>query len=214
MKKKLFLGSLTVVLLSQTAFSAPTTFQPVAEKNIGIHFKLPYSLGTHDGSVGLIKGGMTLDLSNLSGSAGELHVPISSITTGNEERDCHLQESLGLDYQKSDYPKDHVCNDHKLPTSGKNAVAFPEIILRITSMKSTGGQLEATGSWTIHGVTLPASIPLKLVFDGAKLRVQGKISFSLKAYGIEVKSAHVLFATISVEDQAQVDLNLLMEPKP
>ena len=200
--------------MTQTSLAAPTTFQPASEKPFGIQFKLPYSLGTHDGRVGLIKGGVTLDLSNLSGSAGELHIPINSITTGNEERDCHLQEALGLDYLKSDYPKEHVCQQQKLPTSGKNAVVFPEIILRITSMKSTNGHFEATGSWTIHGVTLPATIPLKLIFDGPRLRVQGKISFSLKAYGIEVKSAHVLFATISVQDQAQVDLNLLMEAKP
>ena len=215
MKAKLPL-CLSALFFAQIALSAPTVFQPLSEKNTGIHFTLPYSLGTHDGDVHVLKGGMTLDLASLSSSAGELHVPINSITTGNEERDCHLQESLGLDYQQSDYPKEHVCTKNQLPASGKNAVSFPEIILKITSLKKqeNNGFTEATGSWTIHGVTVPTRLSVKLTFEGSKLRIQGSQPFSLKAFGIQVKSAHVLFATISVEDQAKLDFNILLESKP
>ena len=51
--------------------------------------------------------------------------------------DCHFQETLGLDYTTSDFPKKHVCDGkNKLPTTGKNAAAYPEIVFTLKSQSA------------------------------------------------------------------------------
>jgi polyisoprenoid-binding protein YceI len=189
-----------------------------------ITFHLGYSLGTHDGSAANLTGALEVVTSPSGDSprvSGELRVPIRSLKTGNPERDCHLLESLGLDYTKSLYPKEHVCSDkHELPTSGKDAIAFPEIVFKVDSVSRTDreSRILVRGEWTIHGVTRHDEFPLTMTsVDGGEL-LKGSYAIRLADFGIEVKSAHVLFATISVADSAHVDFNIMLrrpaQPEP
>jgi polyisoprenoid-binding protein YceI len=188
----------------------------------GVSFKLPYSMGTHDGVVGKVNGTISYDPKRPGAVSGALSVPIESIRTGNEQRDCHMREALGLDYAKSDYPKEHVCSDaHTLPDSGRNAVVYRDIRFEVTGISGPGGveprfdrecDVEVDGKWTIHGVTHPARVPMKLSPEGSGFRLRGRMPFSLKAYGIEVKSAHVLFLSISVDDSATAIFDLSLGP--
>ena len=198
------------LLLSLKTWSAPIPYKPSLDSGSSIQYTLPYSMGIHEGKIKTITGIVSLDLEHSIGS-GELHVPIEALETGKEEQNCHLREAMGLNYQSSDFPKEHVCDkNHQLPSSGKNAIAYPEIIFKISSIKTTSDTaLTVNGVWTMHGVSHPAQIEMKLRHQGDQLRLQGEIHISLKDYGIEVKSARVLFVTISVHDQATVKLDLI-----
>lgn len=199
--------------MSVMASTSPLQYKPTLE-NASIQFFLPYTLGIHEGKVNQIEGKVVLDVNNLSEIKGEFSVPINSLTTGDRERDCHLQESLGLNYTVSDFPEKHVCDHNQLPASGKNAVVYPIIHFKVlkTKVLPEENSIEVEGEWTIHGVTHADQIKMKMIPEGKNIRLKGETKFSLKNYGIVVKSAKVLFVTISVKDELRLVLNLLLIP--
>ncbi len=211
---------LLILIISNSSFGEIKQYKLVDKT--GVSFHLPYTLGTHDGEVRIGKDHLNLDLTNPINSSGEFSVSIESMTTGNPKRDCHMREALGLNYEQSDFPKEHVCDENnQLPLTGKNAVVFPEIIFKILSLKSldksgsihtdTETLAEVEGQWTIHGVNQKEKMLLKMIPEDGKYRIQGETHFSLKSYNIVVKSAKVLFATIEVKDQVKINFNLLIE---
>ncbi len=188
---------------------------PLNSKTPGIKFYLPFTAGTHEGESNQLLGSITIDTEHWNDSHGEFHVPIDSITTGNKTRDCHLRESLGLNYSDAHYPAEHSCTDqNQLPLSGKRSVIYPEITLKIHSLSKTPSSdlLEINGTWTIHGNSRAVKLPVKMLPHGKEFQIQGEAELSLKDYGVEVKSVHLLFVSISVHDQVRVLFNLLLSP--
>ena len=189
----------------------------------GITTTLSYSMGTHDNRVTRAEGEVRLDPEAAEGLTGELRVPIEAIVSGDNERDCHMREALGLDYARSKFPGEHVCQDDKLP---KESIAFADIRLTLRAArapdvatlpagKETPIEVEAT--WTIHGVTRPARLHLTASPDAGTpgaVRVRGMSLVPLKDFGVVVKSAKVLFATISVGPVVNVKFDLRLVPGP
>jgi polyisoprenoid-binding protein YceI len=219
------LCSIPLLLASSFSWGAPISYRPVStttQKPL-IRFTLPYSLGTHEGQTHLILGEIKLDLDHPEKATGSLRASISTLTSDSDKRDCHMREALGLNYDQSDFPKDHVCDDeNQLPLTGKNSIAYPDIELKITSVKSHDPsgkihreketQIDVDGTWTIHGVTRTTRVPMKVIPEGGKFRIQGSAPFALSAYRIEVKPAQLVFVTIRVADQAMILFDILMEP--
>ena len=210
-------------LSAMSAFADLRNYHPVKDsaQGSGITFHISYSLGTHDGTAETVTGSLDLKSTEPLVASGQFQVPIRSLKTGNAQRDCHLLESLGLNYADTQYPGEHVCNgENRLPETGKNAVAFPDITLKIISVAMDDpktpfqlnheAKLQINGEWTIHGVTKPVKFPMKMTPVGDQLRLQGELPFLLKDYGIVVKSAHVLIATISVSDTATAVFDMLL----
>ncbi|MBC7539931.1 MAG: YceI family protein [Bacteriovorax sp.] len=215
------------ILIPAICFAVPKVYRPAAipGPNIGIKFQIPYTLGTHEGDVRIISGSITIDTIDPSTATGELRVPIESLTTNKAERDCHLRESLGLNYHLSDFPKEHICdNQFHLPATGKNSIAFPLITLKIVSINSldrtkqikfdSETEIEVVGLWNIHGKTNQIKFPMRIIPEGNKLKVVGEVPFSLNSFDIKVKPAHMAFFTISVKDQIKVIFDLLLVPDP
>jgi polyisoprenoid-binding protein YceI len=131
---------------------------------------------------------------------------------------------------------------HRLPASGPDSVVYPEVIFEVergsvldgpgrgtgwtaTSLPALqsgahgkeGQEVRATvaGSWTIHGIRRPARLELTLSKDPGMaegIRVRGRQHLSLRDHGVVVKSAKVLFATISVKDEVTVLLDVVVVP--
>ena len=196
------------------------TYRPLPERP-GISISLPYSFGTHDDQVARISGELRLDPDAPEAASGKLSVPIEAIVSGNNERDCHMREALGLDYARSRYPRDHVCANDALPAG---AIAFPEIVLEVRSVKAPPVSELAVGketpisldaSWTIHGVTRPARLQLTASRDAktpGAVRIRGSLPIRLADFGVVVKSAQVLFVTSSVAEVATVQFDLKLAP--
>jgi polyisoprenoid-binding protein YceI len=185
----------------------------------GLEIEVPYSLGTHHEHVTAVDGTLRLDPETLRLERGRLVVPLAGFRSDDAKRGCHLREALGLDYARSRYPKDHVCDDRNaLPASGPDAIAYPEIVLELTHgapAAGAGGEVEVAGTLTAHGVSRPVKLRLTVsrqASDPGLLRVRGRLPLRLADYKVQVKSAGVLFVSISVKDEVTVVIDALVEP--
>jgi len=168
-----------------------------------------------------VAGELHMDPDSPERVSGTLRVPIDAIVSDSAERDCHMREALGLDYSRSQYPREHICKDDRLPAG---AVAYPEISLQIDGAEAApvttmsvgkDSPVSAQALWTIHGVTRPARLQLAASRDAktpGALRLRGKLEVRLADFGVVVKSAHVLFVTSSVGEVATVHFDLELVP--
>jgi polyisoprenoid-binding protein YceI len=108
--------------------------------------------GTAEG----VSGTITLDPKNLAGMRGTIAAKVATMKTGNVTRDGHLTGAQWLD-----------------------AAAFPNITFKVTSVsgvKVSGNTAtgNATGAFTLHGVTKTIVVPFKLTYidESAKTRAR------------------------------------------
>lgn len=233
------LVSLFSVLAVFTAAHADQTFvlTKKAENNVGIKFQIGYTAGVHTGSASDASGALLINTDGTLKSAN-FSVPIAAMTTGNSSRDCHMREALGIKYEGSAFPAEHVCNSaNELPSSGPNSVAFPTIDFDFIGFKLNPGEQAPTkfevgvpvvvnvqGKFRMHGVTRDMTTGAnteffqlkvtKLSNETGAMRVQSKFDLSLKNHAVVVKPFKFGLLTISVSDKATVDLDLLVVPKP
>jgi len=211
------MGFFTIFLAMIFVFSAPswsgTVYQIDSEKS-SIRYKLAYSLGFHSGKALWPKGRIEVEEKPFRLVFSEISLPISAMSTGSEKRDCHMREALGLDYSKSAYPKEHVCDsENRMPSEGANAAIFTEIHFKGFPVEAKGldpdfeGEqtFRISGSLEIHGVKNPVQVDMKLSRHGPQtMNATGGFDVKLSDYGITVKP----FLLIAVKDSAHVDLDL------
>jgi hypothetical protein len=187
----------------------------------GIALSLPYTFGTHTGSAIPSSGTVSAaeDLGTLRLFTAKFAVPINTIKTGNDARDCHVIEAMGIQYQGSVYPKEHACDgSNRLPTSGPNAPVYNEIEFELAGANYGGTNrsldvgkpvlVTALGKWSMHGIQKTESIELKIERLGSKkIKVTGTKDFSLQNFGIVVKP----FGPVTVKDTATIQLDLTFD---
>ena len=223
--KNLFLSFAPILFLTTPSFAFTTNYEvmPAADGSFGINFAIGYTAGTHVGSATQVTGTVALQDNPFLISSTMITLPIAKISTGNIKRDCHLQESLGLDYTKSVYPKAQVCdNSDSLPASGPDSIAFPTITFNLTSLLNPTANdslqpgvakpITASGILDLHGVKKAITVPLTLTKNASDgtIKVEGEFDLSLTDYGIIVRK----FLFVTVKDTAHLTLNLLLKEKP
>ncbi|MEQ1875599.1 MAG: YceI family protein [Bdellovibrionia bacterium] len=214
---KLLLTLTTLILTATQAHAEPQTFQATArpDGSTGVVFKLPYTGGTHTGLARKILGAIRLDPANLAATTGKIQVPIANIVTGDAKRDCHMRESLGLNYDVSKFPEVHVCDaNQNLAPTGPDSIIFPTVDFEISGVAVPNGTVLRTGQpvtaqvrgrFTIHGVAREISLPAVVTLTTQnELTVQTKGGLKLADFGIIVKK----FLFITVGEAATLDLNL------
>jgi hypothetical protein len=186
----------------------------------GLRVDLPYTFGTHQFEVRDVRGEVRVDWTGAPSVSGRLSVALTALRGGGETLTCHMQEAMGLDYAKSAFPGDHVCSGGKLPASGKDAIAFPEIAFEIKSARLAAPakqkvRVSVTGRWTMHGISHDDTFDLDLTpMQGnaghpTLFRLEGARKIRLASYGIQVKRALV----ISAGEEATVKINLVLEER-
>ncbi len=199
--------------------------QVTAGSQTGIAFSIPYSAGTHNGFARSFDGLIETDESDQLVSA-QFMVPIESLTTSNKTRDCHMLEALGLDYNASSFPEQHVCNSqNQLPRTGPNSIVYPNLAFQFQSFNQfptvplqvgvpTKARVKAV--LQIHGVTrqlnsLPITVTKTIVRGQALLRVQSQFQLSLQNYQIIVKPVRIGPFSFGVDDTLSVSLDLILK---
>ncbi|RKH74224.1 YceI family protein [Corallococcus aberystwythensis] len=130
--------------------------------------------------------------------SGHFQVPVSSIKTGNETRDGHLQNDRWLDAAK--FP-DIVFDFKDVALPAPLANAKPVV-------------LKTKGTFTIHGVTREEPVEVTATYlqetaetknraAGELLRVRAKFQIPLEAYGIKRTEALLL----KVGERAEVTVD-------
>jgi polyisoprenoid-binding protein YceI len=189
----------------------------------GIVVDVPYTTGTHHEHVAEADGTVRLDPATLTLERARLVFPLAAFRSDDPQRGCHLREALGLDYDRSRFPREHVCDDrNQLPSSGPDAVAFPQIVLELTQGAPVAGggaagagEVEVAGTLTVHGRSRPERLQLTVAPDPSEpgaLRVRGRVPLRLADFGVVVKPAKVLFVSIAVRDEVSVVVDALLEP--
>ena len=212
-------------LLPALTHAEPRTYRVAApDEGSKAEAVVVYSLGTHTQTAREIHGEVTLDPTTLAPATGEVVVPIAGLRGDGGTRDCHMREALGLDYAAGGrFPSEHVCDGQdRLPASGPESVAFPEIRLEVLGARPLDdlGLLEAGKPvrveldvrWTLHGVTRPSRELVRVLRDGPGLRVRGRATVVLADHGVVVKPTKVLFAEIKVGDAVTVTYDLRLVP--
>ncbi len=212
------------LLVARSAHAEPINYRPAPapEGSASVRIDLPYTFGTHNFDVRLLQGEVRIDWKGTPSVGGRLTLPLSSIHGGGETLNCHMREAMGLDYSRSAFPGKHVCEGGKLPATGNDAIAFPDIVFEIKRVvvdpvHTRSGEYEiwratAFGRWTIHGVTREASIDLHLTVPGNEtahprwVRVEGVRKLRLADFGIQVKRAFV----VTAGEEAAVKLDVLL----
>ena len=185
-----------------------------------------YSFGAHTQVAQDIRGEVTLDPTTLAGGSGTVVVPIAGIHGDGGTRDCHMREALGIDYAANGrFPKEHVCDgQNRLPASGPESVAFPDIRLEILGVRpldapgllasGTPVRVELDVRWTVHGVTRQQKELTRVVREADGLHARGRSTVVLADHGIVVRPTKVLFADIKVGDAVTVTYDLRLIPGP
>lgn len=194
-------------------------------KDSGIEFKIPFTFGIHNGKAHQFQGSFELDQNDFLQKI-QVTLPISKIETGNSTRDCHLRESLGIDYshQQSIYPSKHVCNSkNELPVQGNDSIAFPEIKLSLVQvLKSTplpiplNKKTKTTllAELEIHGIKKTFELEVEILKTQPtptteNIEIQTTFDVSLADFAILVKPVNLLLTKISVGEIAQVTVHLV-----
>jgi polyisoprenoid-binding protein YceI len=112
---------------------------------------------------------------------------------------------------------DNSFRDGRLRSSGIESDQFPEAKFVMTepiplSAVPTAGETittEATGDFTLHGVTKRVTIALEGRWDGRQVQVVGNMPIVFSDYGITAPTAP---AVASVDDNGEMELQLFFNP--
>jgi polyisoprenoid-binding protein YceI len=181
-----------------------------------VAIRVPYSVGTHDVAVQDMKG--EVDVEAGGKATGHFTIPLTSLDTGSSARDCHMREGLGLDYTKSKYPGEHICNSENL--LDESQIVYPSIEFDLENVSppverakltADGKDVHVLGKWSIHGVTKEFTFPATISFTGGdrkQILLDTTIPIRLKDFGIVIKKAFV----ISVADEISAHIHLIFAP--
>lgn len=204
MKKYILIFSLA--LTNQAYSSLNLTPSPGSQ----IEVIVPYTLGTHELTSSEVQGKIVFDKDQGLIQEGELTLPVVSLHHEKDELVCHLRESLTLNYDNSDFPDKHVCEDDKLPTEGKNSPAFINIVATLVEPFKLGTATVLV-RWTIHGVTkeLPVNLQSEWNSDKSQLIISGETKFKRSEFNITVKK----FLFVGVDEVLPVKFNIVLGDK-
>lgn len=202
-----FVFGLVLIAAAPAAFAA--RYVPIlsADGKSGLAFAIDYTAGVHEGVAKVATGEIDIDPGTLAIEGGEISFPVAALDSGNAKRNCHILESLGLDYTRSVYPKDHVCGgENRLPSEGVDSVAFREMGFRFLSYKDGA----VTGTFSLHGVRRDLTIPVSISREAnGDLRLKAPFTLHLPDYGVVVKK----FLFVTVAEDARVTVELLLRLK-
>ena len=133
-------------------------------------------LETMTGTSKKITGTLSVDPTDITKTTGTFKVPVTSLRTGNDLRDEHLQGDGWLDAKKT-----------------------PTIQFQITEVvlgKKDGPELkegkdrkvEVKGKFTAHGVTKPVTAKGTVKWSGQELRIKADFTVALEDHDVSVPS--------------------------
>jgi polyisoprenoid-binding protein YceI len=116
-----------------------------------------------------------------------------------------------------DLTSDNSFRDGRIKSSGLESDRFPQAKFVLTepitlSAAPTAGETittQATGDFTLHGVTKRVIIPLQGRWDGKQVQVVGNLPIAFSDYGITAPTAP---AVASVDDHGEMELQLFFDP--
>ena len=115
-----------------------------------------------------------------------------------------------------DLKSDQDFRDQRIHTSGLESDKFPQAKFALTTPITLAAQpaigetitVQATGDFTLHGVTKPVTIELQGRYDGKNVQVVGSLPIAFSDYGITAPSSPLV---ASVDDHGEMELQLFLD---
>jgi polyisoprenoid-binding protein YceI len=169
---KTTLIALTMAALAAPAVRAADTWSiDTAHSEAG--FQVRHLVSSVRGSFGKFEGAIVTDAARPGSSSVEFALEVASIDTGVADRDKHLRSADFFD-----------------------AVQFPRIVFKSTSIKPTGKDtFDVTGNLTMRGVTRQITLPVTFLgsakdpWGNDKAGFETAITLNRKDYGINWNKA-------------------------
>jgi polyisoprenoid-binding protein YceI len=184
MLKSLTSLSLAALVGLTAAAASATDFEIITAPVSTATYTSDADLETISGTSIQVSGTIATDLKDPSKTSGTITIPVTSLVSGVAMRDEHM---AGKDWL--------------------NAAQFPNITFAIKSLKLKGDnkaltagssvQADATGEFTLHGVTKTITIPVRASYrelpagqvyglEGNLLRIESSFSIKLSDYGVNI----------------------------
>lgn len=196
--KTALLASLGLAAFAGLAAAAPQTFDFKDPKGVNnAVFKLDAPLEAITGSANGISGTVTFDAENPGATTGKIVVTAESLTVPNPMMNTHLHGAMWMD------------------TAQFKEISFEAKAFQNVKTTDNTTTADATGSFTVHGVTKEITVPVKLTYLKGKLgqrvpKLEGDLlviraSFTIKRsdYGINPKAP-----ADKVSDEIELTLSL------
>jgi polyisoprenoid-binding protein YceI len=150
--KKAIQTLMLLAAMTAAVYAAPQTFDFKDPKGVNnVIFKTDAVLESINGAASGVSGTVTFDPQNPGATKGKIVVDAKSLTVPNKMMNEHLHSGMWLDVQK-----------------------YPEITFEVKELKNVKTQgdtttANATGTFTLHGVTKDITVPVKLTYLPDKL---------------------------------------------
>jgi len=157
-----------------TSTAASTTWN-IDPAHSSAEFKVKHMMISNvKGTFSGLKGVLTLDEADPANSTVKASVDVSTVNTGDPQRDGHLKSADFFDTEK-----------------------YPEMVFKATGVKVTGpGEHAVSGDLTLHGVTKPVtfavdgpSLPGKDPWGNTKIGLTATTKINRKDFGLGWNSA-------------------------
>ena len=185
---KRFAVVLALALASTSVFAAETYVVDPVHSNVA--FQIRHLVSKVTGKFGDFSGRVNIDPKKLGSSSVDFAIKVSSIDTGNGDRDKHLKSADFFDAEK-----------------------YPEITFKSSGVKATAkNKYAVAGTLTMHGVSKEVTLPVEFNGYGRDMQKNEKAGFELstkldrKDYGIIWNKA-VDTGTL-LGDEVTVNINL------
>jgi polyisoprenoid-binding protein YceI len=151
------------------------------------------------------------ELGNLGANTAVGRTPDVS---GSMEIDGSSITAVSVTVDMTTLVSDDDRRDNQLRMRGLETDSFPTATFELTAPIDVGtppteGETvtaEATGNFTLHGVTKEVTVPIQAQWSGDQIEVVATFDVALADYGIEPPTG---FFVLSVADQGTVELHLL-----
>ncbi|MGE0353700.1 MAG: YceI family protein [Gemmatimonadales bacterium] len=182
------------LLLCGAASGAPLAAQgkPLVPSRVAegtLSFDARATAGDFTGTTSTVTGGMTGG-ATLAEVRGCVQAPVNTLVTGNGRRDRDLNKSMETDT----FPTMRFALNRVAPTSATGDSMTADLI----------------GDLTLHGVTLPDTLPATLLFRGDSVRVHADFPVNVKDYG--VRGLSKLLGLLKMDEHIVVHVDVVFVP--
>jgi polyisoprenoid-binding protein YceI len=133
-----FLPAFALVLALVPASAADVDTYQIDAVHSNIGFKVRHLVSKVTGRFGGVQGKVLFDTKDVTKSSVDVTIDVNTIATGNDGRDAHLKNPDFFEVAK-----------------------YPTITFKSSAVKEVAkGQLEVTGTFTMHGVSKVITIPV------------------------------------------------------
>jgi polyisoprenoid-binding protein YceI len=189
-------------------FIAPNVTKAAVEAPAAAHFKINAGQShftAHVSAGGLLSAFGHDHMISMRDLAGDVQLTPDTIVPASLR--MTIKANSAAEIGKGVSEKDRQLIARSVHDGALEAAKYPEIIFKSTQISTTKTgeeqyQAKITGQLTLHGVTLPVTIPAQVTLSGKTLRARGE--FNIRHSDYKIKQLSALSGTVKAKDEMKL----------